>query len=366
MCGAPNPPHHDLAELIDHYSRAGLEVDKTKVELTKPAKRPSWLLKNTDVEYSTTKDSKLGAGNFCVVYRGKLRRNGDQINVAVKVCKHTIEERKTQEEIDQEDKARLALIQEGQLMRSVRHANVIKFYGIAFDTLPVKIVMELCCGGSVEKLLHLFTDQISVPERVKIAREAAKGLEYLHSKDIVHRDLAVRNILISSQGVSKLADFGLSAFVGDLTGVSVGKEHLPVRWMAPESVQKSSAVQDQIGRLVLWGRRLRALHEWCEDLRRVACKTDRHSHSQGPNATARRSISTIREESHPEALLDRQHGRSRHNGSGKEGTGANSSGVSDRRDASADGQQDSRRVGTHRARNRNVPRMRSRNTNGAV
>ncbi|KAI6237722.1 Tyrosine-protein kinase [Aphelenchoides besseyi] len=226
-----------IKELIDHYSRSGLKVDKTKIELTTPAKRPSWLLKNTDVEYSTTIENTLGAGNFCVVYRGKLRRNGDQINVAVKVCKHTVKERKIPDEIEKVDKARLELIQEGQLMRSVRHANVIKFYGIAFDTLPVKIVMELCCGGSVEKLLQVFTDQISVPERVKIAREAAKGLEYLHSKDIVHRDLAVRNILISSQGVSKLADFGLSAFVGDLTGVSVGKEHLPVRWMAPESVR---------------------------------------------------------------------------------------------------------------------------------
>ncbi|KAI6212902.1 hypothetical protein M3Y94_00084200 [Aphelenchoides besseyi] len=225
-----------IKELIDHYSRSGLKVDKTKIELTTPAKRPSWLLKNTDVEYSTTKESKLGAGNFCVVYRGKLRRNGDQINVAVKVCKHTIEERKIPDEIEKVDKARLELIQEGRLMRSVRHANVIKFYGIAFDTLPVKIVMELCCGGSVEKFLHLFTDQISVPERVKIAREAAQGLEFLHSKKMFHRDLAPRNILISKFGVCKLADFGLSAFVDELTGLSVGKEHLPVRGMAPESL----------------------------------------------------------------------------------------------------------------------------------
>ncbi|KAI6185584.1 Tyrosine-protein kinase [Aphelenchoides besseyi] len=229
-----------IREMISHYLHTGLNIDGKKISLTKPAKRPMWLLKNTDVEFTTASENKLGAGNFCVVYRGKLRRHGDLISVAVKVCKHTIEERKTQEEIEQEDKARMALIQEGQLMRSVRHPNVIKFYGIAFDTVPVKIVMELCCGGSVQKHLETFTDKIGTPERIKYARESATGLEYLHSKNIVHRDLAVRNILISHQGVAKLADFGLSAFVEDLTGGSFGREHMPVRWMAPESVQRDA------------------------------------------------------------------------------------------------------------------------------
>jgi serine/threonine protein kinase len=70
------------------------------------------------------------------------------------------------------------------------------------------MVMEYCEHGNLKSWL---TDNtISYKQRLSIALDACKGLKYLASRGIVHRDVAARNVLLSSEKRGKLADFGMS------------------------------------------------------------------------------------------------------------------------------------------------------------
>ncbi|KAK5974464.1 Protein kinase domain-containing protein, partial [Trichostrongylus colubriformis] len=69
--------------------------------------------------------------------------------------------------------------------------------------------MELVDGGSLDSVLRKHKDDIPLGDLVQYAFGAAKGLEYLHENDCIHRDVAARNCLVSGTDV-KISDFGLS------------------------------------------------------------------------------------------------------------------------------------------------------------
>jgi len=93
--------------------------------------------------------------------------------------------------------------------------------------------------------LQKFGDRILVGERIKYAQESAEGMAHLHSKECIHRDLAARNCLISKYRVVKIADFGLSKLISEVNGDFGAKQQIPVRWMAPESLQRAPSFTDK-------------------------------------------------------------------------------------------------------------------------
>jgi serine/threonine protein kinase len=97
--------------------------------------------------------------------------------------------------------------------------------------------MEYCAGGSVDAFFKVLKRPLSEPLIALVCREVLKGLVYLHSKHKIHRDIKGGNILLTSKGEVKLADFGVStelvhtmsrrnSFIGTLY------------WMAPEAIQE--------------------------------------------------------------------------------------------------------------------------------
>ncbi|VDN02036.1 unnamed protein product [Thelazia callipaeda] len=157
----------------------------------------------------------IGAGNFCDVYEGKLY---DKIPVAIKVCHGPNE----------------SLIREACLMAHFNHPNIIKFHGVCCEVAPICIVMEYCTGGSLRNHLQEWAGKIVVGERILYCAQAAKGMCYLQEKNLIHRDLASRNCLISKYGIIKIADFGLSQLVSDFTGNIKNQEvHFSVKFQAP-------------------------------------------------------------------------------------------------------------------------------------
>ncbi|PIO57526.1 hypothetical protein TELCIR_21060, partial [Teladorsagia circumcincta] len=74
---------------------------------------------------------------------------------------------------------------------------------------PVMLVMELVDGGSLDSILRKKADDIPLNDLLRYAFGAAKGLEYLHDNDCIHRDVAARNCLVNGDDV-KISDFGLS------------------------------------------------------------------------------------------------------------------------------------------------------------
>ena len=163
-------------------------------------------------------DAKLGEGSFGAVYRGIYK---DQ-EVAIKKIN-----------VLMDDKATDDFMKEVEILSSLSHPHVIKYMGMVQGGDASYIVMELAANGSLDK--YMTTHHLTVYEKIKICLQIAQALEYLHSKGIVHRDIACRNVLLDDDMNAKITDFGLaSADIQDTntTKVAFG----PIRWLPLEFI----------------------------------------------------------------------------------------------------------------------------------
>ncbi|OWM76541.1 senescence-induced receptor-like serine/threonine-protein kinase [Punica granatum] len=143
----------------------------------------------------------IGKGGFGMVYLGTLA-NGT--NVAVKMRSQTSKQ------------GRKEFQAEAELLRIVHHRNLVSLVGYCDDAKNMALIYELMENGNLRQ--HL-SDQscnaqvLTWNERLRIAIDAAQGLDYLHNgckPPIIHRDLKTQNILLNKSMQAKIADFGLS------------------------------------------------------------------------------------------------------------------------------------------------------------
>lgn len=121
-------------------------------------------------------------------------------------------------------------------MQKFDHQHIIKLIGICPQN-PVWIVMELAKLGELRAYLQNNKDQLDLAMLLLYAFQLSTALSYLESKKFVHRDIAARNVLVSSHSCVKLADFGLSRSMGDdQSYYKASKGKLPIKWMSPESI----------------------------------------------------------------------------------------------------------------------------------
>ncbi|KAK8583106.1 hypothetical protein V6N13_021821 [Hibiscus sabdariffa] len=143
----------------------------------------------------------IGRGGFGSVYLGKL---SDGKLVAVKV------------RFDRTQLGADSFINEVHLLSKIRHQNLVCLEGFCYESKQQILVYEYLPGGSLADHLHGSNSQkisLSWVRRLKIAVDAAKGLDYLHNGSdprIIHRDVKCSNILLDSQMNAKVCDFGLS------------------------------------------------------------------------------------------------------------------------------------------------------------
>lgn len=100
--------------------------------------------------------------------------------------------------------------QEIIMMRDCRHPNIIAYFGSYLRRGKLWICMEYCGGGSLQDIYQV-TGPLNEQQISYMCKETLKGLEYLHSKNKMHRDIKGANILLTESGDVKLADFGVSA-----------------------------------------------------------------------------------------------------------------------------------------------------------
>ncbi|RCN39455.1 protein tyrosine kinase [Ancylostoma caninum] len=120
-------------------------------------------------------------------------------------------------------------------MREFRHDNVIRLHGVCTSKEPIMIVMELCPGGSLLSRLQDLNNQPSMIAKINYVYGAARGMAYLQTKDIIHRDIAARNCLLGENECVKISDFGLS-FIGKTLREKKLKK-VPLRWLSPETLK---------------------------------------------------------------------------------------------------------------------------------
>uniref|UniRef100_A0A1I8ASN1 Tyrosine-protein kinase n=1 Tax=Steinernema glaseri TaxID=37863 RepID=A0A1I8ASN1_9BILA len=207
------------AGLIAYHLRRKQPVDAEGNILLKGIAREKWQLYHEQIH----RKKKVGDGAFGEVWLGTLHLGlFSKMEVAIKTPLGKV----TAAEHDK-------LFQEAQLMRTLDHPNCIKLIGVALHDEPLMIVIELAPGGAVVDAVRMKPGP-SVAERIRYAYGALKGLAFLESRSVIHRDVAARNTLISAKGEAKISDFGLSI---------LGTEHkekrlhkVPVRYLAPETL----------------------------------------------------------------------------------------------------------------------------------
>ncbi|KAL8171932.1 hypothetical protein V2J09_023736 [Rumex salicifolius] len=124
--------------------------------------------------------------------------------------------------------------QEVSILREVQHKNVVRFIGACTKSPKSCIVTEFMHGGSLFNYLHKSKRTLKLSQVLKFAVDVCKGMEYLHQNNIIHRDLKTANLLMDTNQVVKVADFGVARFLNQ-EGVMTA-ETGTYRWMAPEVI----------------------------------------------------------------------------------------------------------------------------------
>eukprot|EP01095_Lingulamoeba_sp_RSL-Kostka_P005619 TRINITY_DN1702_c0_g2_i1.p1 TRINITY_DN1702_c0_g2~~TRINITY_DN1702_c0_g2_i1.p1 ORF type:complete len:564 (+),score=180.30 TRINITY_DN1702_c0_g2_i1:100-1791(+) len=166
----------------------------------------------------------LGDGSFGTVYKGKCRSK----DVAVKLLHKQ----------DFDEKTLQTFQQEVAIVSKIFHPNIVLFMGACTVLGEMMIVTELMPKGDLENMLADKKIQLSMLTRMKMAKDAALGMTWLHGSNpqFIHRDLKTSNLLVDENNRIKICDFGLSQIKkhGELLldGVE-GAKGTPL-WMAPE------------------------------------------------------------------------------------------------------------------------------------
>ncbi|KAM5338327.1 ephrin type-A receptor 5 isoform 7-T7 [Glossophaga mutica] len=170
----------------------------------------------------------IGAGEFGEVCSGRLKLPGKrELPVAIKTLK-----------VGYTEKQRRDFLGEASIMGQFDHPNIIHLEGVVTKSKPVMIVTEYMENGSLDTFLKKNDGQFTVIQIVGMLRGIAAGMKHLSDMGYVHRDLAARNILINSNLVCKVSDFGLSRVLEDdpEAAYTTRGGKIPIRWTAPEAI----------------------------------------------------------------------------------------------------------------------------------
>ncbi|KAM4023055.1 RAF proto-oncogene serine/threonine-protein kinase isoform 2-T2 [Anomaloglossus baeobatrachus] len=204
-----------------HREKSAVSGSQEKNKIRSRGQRDSsyyWEIEASEVMLS----SRIGSGSFGTVYKGKW--HGD---VAVKILKVT----------DPTPEQLQAFRNEVAVLRKTRHVNILLFMGYMTKE-NLAIVTQWCEGSSLYKHLHVQETKFQMFQLIDIARQTAQGMDYLHAKNIIHRDMKSNNIFLHEGLTVKIGDFGLATVKSRWSGSQqVEQPTGSILWMAPEVIR---------------------------------------------------------------------------------------------------------------------------------
>jgi len=225
------PPHNLRFEYYDEAEKDFFlldSLDNTSELPEKPTLRVTVLKKETLQSLSVTHlqdiviQNKIASGNFGAVFQGLYLRTTP---VALKSL--------TQDEES-------VFLAEIKMLSKLHHPNVVQYLGVYQQEGKDYIVMEFMPQGNVKGLLENNKATITTLDILKMARDAAAGMNYLSQNKIVHGDLAARNLLAKKEDslyTVKIADFGLSKTLYDGNTYTSSRKAFALQWAAPEVIK---------------------------------------------------------------------------------------------------------------------------------
>ncbi|EGO05229.1 hypothetical protein SERLA73DRAFT_174256 [Serpula lacrymans var. lacrymans S7.3] len=173
----------------------------------------------------------IGKGTYGRVYLALNATTGEMIAVKQVEIPTTAS--------DRNDTRQASLVQalkmESETLKDLDHPNIVQYLG--FEETPnfLSIFLEYVPGGSIGSCLQKhgkFDEEVTK----SFTSQILSGLEYLHSKNILHRDLKADNILVETSGICKISDFGISKRTDDINGGAHTAMQGTIFWMAPEVI----------------------------------------------------------------------------------------------------------------------------------
>lgn len=216
--------------MMRQYEGGSAPSDVTSEEIEGEAH--GWLIAREDISICRTSENKkcrLGEGGFGVVYKALM--NGVD-EVAVKLVK-----------ADKPTNKELTLFhKEVRVLRTLHHRNIVQFYGACLEPSSMFFVTELMKGGDLYSALRNHPETMRW-ERLgrKVALDVALGINYLHTRrpPMMHRDLKSPNVLLSEEGVAKIADVGMVR--PQVQELVTAQPIMTPLWAAPEVVRHERA-----------------------------------------------------------------------------------------------------------------------------
>jgi serine/threonine-protein kinase len=145
---------------------------------------------------------QLGVGGYGAVYLARRKKDGSPVAVKVMLAKVAVSEH-----------ARKKFLHEMEILKSLRHANIVSLLESGAIGSAFYFVMEYCDAGDVADLIIRRGGRVPLDEATRIMLQALDGLAYAHGKGIVHRDLKPGNLLLVGNRADrkvKISDFGLA------------------------------------------------------------------------------------------------------------------------------------------------------------
>lgn len=180
-------------------------------------------------------ERKLGEGAMGVVYEATDQSLGRKVAI-----------KRMGEEIKINEREKQRFLEEARTVALLRHPNIIEIYTIFEEEDNIYLVFEYVDGVTLDKVLD---EQARMPFETAAAMfgETAGALAYAHSKGVVHRDLKLSNIMLSSEGSIKVMDFGLARHAQESMARLSNKEVVgSPAYMAPEQDLGASSVESDI------------------------------------------------------------------------------------------------------------------------
>ena len=202
--GSPDVPPDDFFQTC---VRRGI-LTNYQVELLSANKRSGYFHGDYKILYM------VGAGTFARVFRAAHRETNEIMAVKVLRRRHIGKDHASQ------------FAREGELGLNLRHPNVVAVHLVSSKDESPFLVMEFVEGYTLKEFVRL-RRRIDPVEATRVMADIARGLTYAHQQGLAHRDLKMTNVLISSRGQAKLADFGLASLSDELSAEMIADMDIP-------------------------------------------------------------------------------------------------------------------------------------------